>query len=72
MHEKARIPGPKAGRWLILIGSVVLLVAGLRAAEDFFLPILPAFFVATVRLPITTWLVRRRFPARWRCWSPCW
>lgn len=62
MPDRAKLPGPKAGRWLILIGSVVLLVAGLKAAEQFFLPILLAFFVATVSLPITTWLVRKRFP----------
>lgn len=62
MPDRAKLPGPKAGRWLILIGSLVLLVAGLKAAEQFFLPILLAFFVATVSLPITTWLVRKRFP----------
>lgn len=47
---------------MILIGSLVLLVAGLKAAQDFFLPIMLAFFVATVSLPITNWLVRKRFP----------
>ena len=62
MPDRLKLPGPKAGRWLILIGSLVLLVAGLKAAEGFFLPILLAFFVATVSLPITTWLVRKRFP----------
>lgn len=46
---------------MILIGSMVLLVAGLKAAQDFFLPILLAFFVATVSLPITN-LVARKLP----------
>ena len=62
MADKAKLPGPKAGRWMILIGSLVLLVAGLKAAQDFFLPIMLAFFVATVSLPITNWLIRKRFP----------
>ena len=62
MPDRLKLPGPKAGRWLILIGSLVLLVAGLKAAAGFFLPILLAFFVATVSLPITTFLTRRRFP----------
>ncbi|MCF7674345.1 MAG: AI-2E family transporter [Akkermansiaceae bacterium] len=61
MAEKLKLVGPKAGRWLILIGSMVLLVAGLKAAQDFFLPILLAFFVATVSLPITN-LVARKLP----------
>ena len=47
---------------MILIGSLVLLVAGLKAAQAFFLPIMLAFFVATVSLPITNWLIKKRFP----------
>jgi len=47
---------------MILIGSLVLLVAGLKAAQAFFLPIILAFFVATVSLPITNWLMKKRFP----------
>lgn len=54
--------GLKAGRWLILIGSLVLVVGGLKIAQGFFLPILLAFFVATVSLPITNWLIARHLP----------
>jgi AI-2 transport protein TqsA len=54
--------GNKAGRWLILIGSLVLCMAGLRAAKDFFVPVALAFFVATISVPITHFLVARRFP----------
>ena len=53
---------PQAGRWLVLIGSLVLVVGGLKVAQGFFLPILLAFFVATVSLPVTRWLVNRGLP----------
>jgi AI-2 transport protein TqsA len=62
MDIKLKGAGPKAGRWLILIGSLVLLVGGLKVAQGFFLPILLAFFVATISLPITHWLMARRLP----------
>jgi AI-2 transport protein TqsA len=39
-------------------------VAGLKAAQNFFLPVLLAFFVATVSFPVTQALVKRRVP-RW-------
>lgn len=57
-----RTSGNKTGRWLILIGSLVLCVAGLKAAQGFFLPVAVAFFVATVSVPITNFLVAHRFP----------
>lgn len=62
MEIKTRIGGPNAGRVLLLLGALVLLVAGLKAAQGFFLPILLAFFVATVSLPITNWLCRKKVP----------
>ncbi|RPJ32617.1 MAG: AI-2E family transporter [Verrucomicrobiaceae bacterium] len=51
-----------AGRMLLLLASLVILVAGLRAAQNFFLPVLLAFFVATVSFPITRTLTRRKVP----------
>ena len=47
---------------LLLLGALVLLVAGLKAAQGVFVPLLLAFFVATVSLPITTWLCGKRVP----------
>ncbi|MDE0826157.1 MAG: AI-2E family transporter [Akkermansiaceae bacterium] len=49
-------------RILIILGSVVILIAGLKAAASFFVPILLAFFIATVSFPITTWLREHRVP----------
>ena len=62
MEMRTKITGPNAGRMLLLLGALVLVVAGLKAAQGFFLPILLAFFVATVSLPITNWLRRKKIP----------
>ena len=62
MEIKSRVTGPNAGRMLLLLGALVLLVAGLKAAQGFFLPLLLAFFVATVSLPITNWLCGKKVP----------
>ncbi len=51
------------GRMLLLLAAVVIGVAGLKAAQNVFLPVLLAFFVATVSYPITDWLMRRRVPS---------
>jgi AI-2 transport protein TqsA len=51
-----------AGRMLLLVAALVIAVAGLKAAQNFFLPVLLAFFVATVSFPVTRALVKRRVP----------
>ena len=51
-----------AGRVLLLLASLVIIVAGLRAAQNFFLPVLLAFFVATVSYPVTAALRKRGVP----------
>ncbi|MDP3848891.1 MAG: AI-2E family transporter [Luteolibacter sp.] len=53
-----------ADRVLLLLAALVIAVAGLRMAQNFFLPVLLAFFVATVSFPITRALTRRKMP-RW-------
>lgn len=45
-----------------MLAAVVILVTGLKAAQGFFLPVLLAFFVATVSFPITNALRNRRVP----------
>ena len=52
----------RSGNFVVLLGALVLVVAGLRAAQGFFLPVLLAFFVATVSFPITNSLRKRRVP----------
>lgn len=62
IEDEARTTRQGAGRMLLLLGALVLAVAGLRAAQNFFLPVLLAFFVATVSFPITRMLTRRKVP----------
>lgn len=47
---------------LIVLGCLVILIAGLRAAAGFFVPVLLAFFIATVSFPITDWLRSHKVP----------
>jgi AI-2 transport protein TqsA len=47
---------------LILLATLVLIVAGLKQAQGFFMPVLLAFFIATVSFPITNWLRNHRVP----------
>ena len=59
------LPAQKANqafRLLLIMGTVVVLIAGLRAAESFFVPVLLAFFIATISFPITNWLREHKVP----------
>ena len=47
---------------LVVLASVVVLVFGLKAAESFFVPVLLAFFIATISFPITNWLREHKVP----------
>ncbi|MFP6864699.1 MAG: AI-2E family transporter, partial [Roseibacillus sp.] len=42
--------------------SLVIIIAGLKAAAGFFVPFLLALFIATVSFPITAWLRRHKGP----------
>ncbi|WP_018969335.1 AI-2E family transporter [Rubritalea marina] len=62
MEEKPKKRGAEAARILIVLASVVLVVAGAKASADFVVPLLLAFFIATVSYPITYWLSKHRVP----------
>lgn len=47
---------------LLILASLVVLIAGLKAAQGFFVPVLLAFFIATVSFPITFWLRTHKVP----------
>ena len=53
---------PRASQMVLLFAALVIAVAGLRAAQSFFVPMLLAFFIATVSYPVTSWLQRHRVP----------
>ena len=49
---------------VILLAASFIVIGGLKASSAFFIPILLAFFIATVSFPITTWLRNHKVP-RW-------
>lgn len=51
-------------KFVLLLAATVIIIAGLKSAGGFFVPILLAFFIATVSFPITNWLREHRVP-RW-------
>ena len=60
LETRHRKPG--AAQMLILLGALVVVIAGLKAAQGFFVPMLLAFFLATVSFPITNWLRNHKVP----------
>lgn len=62
MESRDKLPLQRSGQVLILLGALVLVVTGLKMAQGFFLPVLLAFFVATVSFPITNGLRKRGVP----------
>lgn len=60
----AKSPRSAEGSKLILVlAALVVVITGLKFAEDFILPILLAFFIATISYPITNWLKEHRVPS---------
>lgn len=49
---------------LLVVAASFIVIGGLKASTSFFVPILLAFFIATVSYPITNWLREHRVP-RW-------
>lgn len=53
---------PRATQMLLVLAALVVVIAGLKAAQAFFVPVLLAFFIATISYPVTAWLMRHRMP----------
>lgn len=49
-------------RILVALASVVIILAGLQAAQSLFIPFLLSIFIAVVCAPSVNWLRRRRLP----------
>jgi predicted PurR-regulated permease PerM len=56
-------PGDGGSRFLIIAASLVIVIAGMKAAASVILPFLIAVFVAMISLPLQNWLMARRVPA---------
>ncbi|NJL27651.1 MAG: AI-2E family transporter [Thermoanaerobaculia bacterium] len=52
----------RGARILLVAASLVIVVAGLRAAAAIFLPLLFAIFFAVLSLPLLSWFIARRVP----------
>jgi len=55
-------PSAEASKLIFILAGVIVVVAGLKLASDFFIPILLAFFFATISFPILNWLREHRVP----------
>jgi AI-2 transport protein TqsA len=54
---------PRLGARTLIVGAaVVVVLAGLRAAQSLAIPFLLALFLAIISAPAVTWLTRRRVP----------
>jgi AI-2 transport protein TqsA len=62
MDESRQSPVIKSGEFLLFLAALVVIVGGLKIAERFFVPLLLAFFVATVSFPLTNWMRDRKVP----------
>jgi len=49
-------------RVLLALACVVIIVAGLRAASEFFIPVFLGVFLAVLSLPVLNWLIARKVP----------
>jgi AI-2 transport protein TqsA len=54
---------PAVPRFLIIAAALVLVIAGMRAARPILIPLMVAFFLAVLSLPLLRWLAARRLPA---------
>jgi AI-2 transport protein TqsA len=61
MAEEGPSPGGGA-RFLLIVASLVVVVAGLRAASQLILPFLVSLFIAILSLPLLSWLQSRKVP----------
>ena len=52
----------RAGKALLLIAALVIVVSGLKVAQSFFIPLLLAFFIATVSFPLLNFLREKKVP----------
>jgi len=47
---------------ILILAALVIVIGGMKYAADFILPILLAFFIATISFPITSWLREHGVP----------
>jgi predicted PurR-regulated permease PerM len=61
--DPSGIPAPERGfRLLLTAACLVVVLAGMKAAASFFVPLVLAFFLGVLSLPLLRWLRVRRVP----------
>lgn len=58
----------RSGKFLLLLAALVVVIGGMKIAQGFCVPVLLAFFIATVSFPITNWLRKRKVPRFLAVW----
>jgi predicted PurR-regulated permease PerM len=66
-HDEPDITPPttkkmQGARALLTVASLFVVIAGLRVASTFLVPVAVAFFLAVLSYPMMSWLMRRRVP----------
>ena len=59
LNDKSYQPN---GRYLYIIACFVIIITGLKAAQSVLVPIMLAFFIATVSYPMTSWMIGHKVP----------
>ena len=62
MTEETNTSSRPAYRSLLMVACLVILIAGLKAAASFFVPVVVAFFLSVLSYPLMQILVRRHVP----------
>jgi len=62
MSSVTSLKTPRSANVVFTLAAIVVLIAGLKFAQPLCVPVLLAFFIATVSFPITSWLRRHRVP----------
>jgi len=52
----------KGGRFLLVMASLIIVIAGIKAASSLILPFLSALFLAMISLPLLNWLRSKKIP----------
>ncbi len=62
MRGENEIGKLKAGKALLLLAALIIVLAGLKTAQSFLIPVLLAFFLATVSFPLLNFLREKKIP----------
>jgi AI-2 transport protein TqsA len=68
MEQERNFRSARSGKFLLFLAALVVLIGGLKIGARFCVPVLLAFFIATVSFPVTAWLRDRKVPRALAVW----